>query len=108
MEVLSLEEDKTRSGTAKGWGKKVSKDATWKGRGLLFAPAPSDLPQGTTVSMRADQQGTGQKPDTTAAPERLFTTAAFQRGDSILGHTGFGLQRPPQKFKTEDNVRTSI
>jgi hypothetical protein len=101
--VLSIEEDVSSSVTAKGQGRKAP---TRKGRGLLYAPAPADNPDLSGI-LQADQQGTGLKPDSTAAPERLFTTAAFQGGDSILSRVGFGLQRPAQQPQSPDNVRES-
>lgn len=102
--MLSIEEDVSSSVTAKGQGRKAP---TRKGRGLLYAPAPADNPDLSGISLQADQQGTGLKPDSIAAPERLFTTAAFQRGDSILSHVGFGLQRPPQQPQSPNKVRES-
>lgn len=75
------------------------------GRTLLAAPTSAPAEADSSRDLMADQQGTGQRP--VVSSERLFTTAAVPRGDSILNHLGFGLQQQPLQTQSQDQARTT-
>ncbi|BDA48184.1 hypothetical protein COCOBI_11-4440 [Coccomyxa sp. Obi] len=112
VEVLYLEEVGSTSQQEQDSQRNSQLTRRQGGRSLLFAPATApaepSLTDNIPAALLAAEQGTGQKVDTTQAADRLFTTAAFSSGDSILSHIGFGLQRSPQQSQLQQNGGASL